>query len=157
LLAEGQIRREPARNYDMKWGEGRIYFADLKAPAYPWLKENLARSPARTPATITAKWVFPLWDPERTNGPTIKDVRSSDTVVEVIFDENVTVDGQPLAILSSGKHAKCISGSGSNTLKCQADGRGRPVRIELNGGAIFSSAASLHRRDAALELPSGHN
>ena len=46
LLPHGQVWREPAKDYQMKWGEGRIYFADNKAPNYPWLENNIEQSPA---------------------------------------------------------------------------------------------------------------
>jgi hypothetical protein len=38
LREEGQIHREPPKNYELKWGEGRVYFANSKAPAYAWLE-----------------------------------------------------------------------------------------------------------------------
>jgi hypothetical protein len=157
LREEGQIHREPAKNYELKWGEGRVYFANSKAPAYAWLEENLADSPAKIAATVTAKWVFPQWDPERTSGPTIKAVSKLAKSVELLFGEDVTVEGKPVIVLASGQRAIYLRGSGSNRLEFQTNGKSQANRLELNGGAIFSSSASLHRRDAALQSPSEHN
>jgi hypothetical protein len=66
LRADGQIQRQPAKNYQLKWGEGRVYFAGCKGPGYPWLADNIEQSPAKTKATVTAAWVLPEWNPERT-------------------------------------------------------------------------------------------
>jgi pectinesterase len=152
LLPDGSIHREPARNYEMKWGEGRIYFAGSKGPAYPWLSDNFAKAPAKSPDVVTAAWAFPAWNPESTAGPRILSIRRRDPQVEVAFNEGVTVEGHPKIVLSSGK-ARYEKGSGTTTLLFKATSAGQPVRIDLNGGSIFASAASLQRRDASLKIP----
>jgi hypothetical protein len=68
LRADGQIQRQPAKDYQLKWGEGRIYFAGCKGPAYPWLADNIEKSPAKTKANVTAAWVLPEWNPEKKRG-----------------------------------------------------------------------------------------
>lgn len=153
LLADGFIHREPAADYTVKWGEGRIYFADSKAPPYSWLKNNLASSPAKSASVITAEWVFPAWNPERVSGPQITQATRHAKEMNVVFNESVTVEGKPFLLLASGKHADYLRGSGSNVLVFEDSGTDRQLQIDPNGGAIFASAASLHHRDANLQLP----
>ena len=63
-MLPAEIFRQPAKNYTMKWGEGRIYFSGSKGPDYEWLKDNLTKSPAPSKQAITAAWAFGDWDPE---------------------------------------------------------------------------------------------
>jgi len=150
---DGEIHRVPARKYAMKWGEGRIYFAGNKAPDYPWLKDNIAQSPAKTKAKVTAAWTFPEWNPERTVGPAIQRVESVDGRIRVVFSESVTVHGVPQLVLASGAKAMYATGSGTDTLSFRVAHPGKVKKIELRGGAIFASAASLYERNAKLDLP----
>jgi len=152
LLPDGSIHREPAKNYGMKWGEDRIYFAANTGPNYPWLKDNLQDSPARNAASVTAQWVFPQWDPENASGPQMRALKTSANRIEVIFDESVTVEGRPKLVLTTGS-ASYMDGSGSNTLRFQSSGQGRPLQLNLNGGSIYATTASLRRRNANLKLP----
>ncbi|MBZ5567472.1 MAG: hypothetical protein LAN64_06435 [Acidobacteriia bacterium] len=154
LRANGQIRREPAKEYQMKWGEGRIYFADNKAPDYPWLKNNIEQSPARTKATVTAEWTLPDWNPESTSAPRVVKVEQTSGRVLVKFNESVTVHGVPALALESGAKAGYRRGSGTNSLEFEAGSASKPVAIELRGGEIFASSASLRRRHADLSLES---
>jgi hypothetical protein len=150
---DGQIRRVPAKNYTMKWGEGRIYFAGNKAPDYPWLKDNIDQSPAKTAAAVTAAWTFPEWNPESTVGPVVREVKDGGGRIRVAFSESVTVRGTPCILLASGAKALYESGSGSDTLSFRLSHPGKVKKIELQGGAIIASAASLHERNANLALP----
>ncbi|MBZ5629132.1 MAG: hypothetical protein LAO06_09745, partial [Acidobacteriia bacterium] len=154
LLPSGQIWREPAKDYQMKWGEGRIYFADNKAPRYSWLKNNLEQSPARTKTTVTAEWTLPNWNPESTSAPQVVKVEQTSDRVLVKFNESVTVHGVPALTFASGAKAGYRRGSGSDTLEFETVAAGKPVTIELRGGEIFASSASLRRRNAELKLPS---
>lgn len=155
LSADGQIQREPARNYQMKWGEGRVYFADARGPEYAWLKDNIAKSPAKTAANVTASWVLPEWNPESAVAPTVWSIAVQDGV-RVTFSESVTVRSVPQLKLA-GCATQYVRGSGSDTLVFSVvSGKrcGTQVEaIELNGGAIFASAASLKDRHADLKLP----
>ncbi len=63
-MLPAEIFRQPARNYEMKWGEGRVYFSGNKGPDYPWLKDNLSKSAASSKQSITAAWALVDWDPE---------------------------------------------------------------------------------------------
>jgi hypothetical protein len=152
LRSDGQIRRVPAANYQMKWGEGRVYFADNQAPDYPWLKDNIAQSPAKSAATVTAAWSLPGWDPENPAGPAIERVEESAGQFRVVFSESVTVRGTPRLQLASGAPAAYVGGSGSETLTFRAPHPGRAKKLDLQGGAIFASAASWHERNANLTL-----
>ncbi|MGB7623879.1 MAG: pectinesterase family protein [Terriglobia bacterium] len=152
LTPDGQIVREPARNYEMKWGEGRIYFADNKAPNYAWLGDNLETSPAKVKTAVTAAWTFPEWDPESKTHAVITRIETGSDQVRLVFNESVTVHGHPRIKLASGRSAVYVSGSGTDTLVFKAPCPCLPVVVQLNGAAIFASAASLHSRDADLSL-----
>jgi hypothetical protein len=152
LLPDGRIHREPAKNYQMRWGEDRIYFAGAQGPAYSWLADNLRQSPFKTSSAVTAQSTFPEWRPESMIAPKIRDIQMSADGIEVAFSESVTVEGAPRLILSSGT-AKYIGGSGSDTLRFQVSKPGRLLRLDLNRGAIYATAASLSRRNANLNVP----
>jgi hypothetical protein len=154
LREDGQIFREPAKDYTMKWGEGRIYFANNRAPNYAWLRDNIASSPAKSKHQVTAAWMFAGWNPERKEGPTIVRVEERGDEIRVTLSESVTVEGEPQVRLDSGKAATYARGSGSETLIFRgARGGGKARNLELNGGAIFASAASRWRREAETRLP----
>jgi pectinesterase len=150
LMPDGQIVREPARNYEMKWGEGRVYFADNKAPNYPWLRNNLEKSPAKVKTAVTAAWTFPGWNPESEITAAITRIETDIDQVRLVFNESVTVRGQPRIKLASGLPAVYTSGSGTDTLVFQAQCPCRPVEVLLKDAAVFASAASLRRRNADL-------
>jgi pectinesterase len=152
LLPGGQIWREPAKNYQMKWGEGRIYFADNQAPDYPWLKNNIEQSPARTKTAVTAEWALSGWNPESISAPRIVEVERTSGRVLVKFNESVTVHGVPALALESGAKAVYRRGSGTDSLEFEADSASEPVAVELRGGEIFASSASLRQRHADLSL-----
>lgn len=153
LAPDGNIFRNPAKGYQMQWGEGRIYFAGSKGPQYGWLKDNIEMSPAQSPQKITAAWSFGDWDPESGIAPIIRSVEQAGTELKLTFSENVTVEGTPSIEMSSGITALYVSGSGSDVLVFRTGGRGGPVKLDLNGGAIFASGASLTQRNADIALP----
>ncbi len=149
---DGQIRREPAKNYEMKWGEGRIYFAGNKAPDYAWLRDNIEQSPAKSKARVTAAWTLANWNPESTAAPFVTGVQVSADEIRVIFSENVTVTGTPRLKLTSGAIAHFVSGNGTNVLTFRG-GRGRrPLSFDVDAATIIASAASLWPRRADLSL-----
>jgi hypothetical protein len=152
LLRNGQIWREAAQNYQMKWGERRIYFADNKAPDYPWLKNNIEQSPARSKANITAGWALAGWDPENSAAPRVLQVGYDGKHIRLKFSESVTVRGIPELALKSGAKARYRNGSGTDTLEFDAEQAGEPV-VKMTGGEVFASAASLRQRFADLALP----
>jgi hypothetical protein len=153
LRPDGSIFRDPAKGYTMKWGEGRTYFAGNQAPQYPWLQDNVQFSPAKSKETITAAWTFSDWDPESERGPRIMAIERQADEITVRFSESVTVEGEPLLELQSGKNAQYERGSGTSTLVFREKEQSIPKRLILNGGFIFASGASLHQRDANLSLP----
>ena len=152
LLPSGQIWREPAKDYPMKWGEGRIYFADNQAPNYLWLRNNIEQSPARTKTTVTAAWTLPGWNPESTSAPWVVKVERTSGRVLVKFNESVTVHGVPALALASGAKAGYTRRSGTDSLEFAAGSGSKPVAIELRGGEIIASSASLRPRHANLSL-----
>jgi pectinesterase len=130
-----------------KWATDRVYFANAKGPDYPWLKDNIAQSPAKTAAVIDAAWTFSgQWDPESTVPPAAMDIRRADNVVSITFSEAVTVKGRPTLTLTDGATAVYRSGSGSDTLTFAAAAAGDPAKLNLNGGAILASKASAQLR-----------
>lgn len=150
LRPEGKIfiaQSNPARPQPVsamfKWATDRVYFANSKGPAYPWLQDNLAQSEAKSVAEITPAWTFSgQWDPESVAAPALtKVVRVGDQVV-VGFAESVTVKGRPLVALADGKAATYVSGSGTAELTFRAPTPAAATRLSLNGGAILASQAA---------------
>ena len=103
LRPEGKIfvaQSNPARpqpaSVMFKWATDRVYFSGAKGPAYPWLRDNLERSEAKTAAAIDAAWTFGgAWDPERTTGPELVRAARGEGAVRLVFAEAVTVKGRP--------------------------------------------------------------
>lgn len=152
LMPDGAIRREPALGYQMKWGEGRIYFADNTAPDYPWLRSNIESSPAKSVSAVTAAWTLSGWNPESSAPPVVVQVERNAREMRLVFSESVTVHGEPRLELESAATAAFVSGSGTDTLVFRARVRGWPRAVQLNGGAIFASGATLRRRNADVSL-----
>jgi pectinesterase len=151
-----------ARNKELDksnlWGE-RSYFYDCHREGgdYGWLTNNLSTAPGvPTPAQITAAWTFAgKWDPERTDGPAIRQVKVGAGQIGVGFSENVTVKGKPQLKLSDGTFAHYDSGSGTDTLvfNLRKDAANEVASVDLNGGAIIASEAGATMRLAQLTLP----
>jgi hypothetical protein len=68
LRADGVIFRQPANDYTVRWGADRVYFSGCEGPDYPWLKDNISASPAKSADHVTAHWTLRGWDPESTAG-----------------------------------------------------------------------------------------
>ncbi len=153
LRADGEIFRNPAKGYEMQWGEGRVYFGGNKAPMYPWLRDNLNTSRAKSGERVTSEWTLPDWNPESRQRPTVVRIERIDDELRITFSESVTVQGAPIVRLGSGATVVYAGGSGSKTLVFGGGEKGRPVRLDLNGGAIFASGASRWQRDADCALP----
>jgi type 1 fimbria pilin len=130
-----------------KWATDRIYFANSKGPDYPWLKDNIEKSPAKTASVVTAAWTFSgEWDPESTQPPAITGISRANDMISVRFSESVTVKGKPTLTLTDAKTADYQSGSGTNTLTFKAQTPAAPNKLNLNGGAIMTSNASATLR-----------
>lgn len=147
FVAQSNPQRPQPVSEMFKWGTERVYFAGSKGPDYPWLKDNIANSPARTAATISAAWTFfGQWDPESTRPPAITEIKPGGGSVRLGFAESVTVKGHPSLILGDSSTAEYESGSGSNTLVFKARTSAAPTKLNLNGGAILASGASAQLR-----------
>jgi len=152
------------RNKDLDksnlWGE-RSYFYNCHREGgdYGWFTNNLSAAPgAPKPEQITAAWTFAgKWDPERTAGPAIRQVKVGAGQIGVGFSENVTVKGKPQLKLSDGTFAHYASGSGSDTLifTMTPGEPGVVVSVDLNGGAIIASEAGATLRMARLRSLAG--
>lgn len=147
FVAQSNPQRPQPESAMFKWPTDRVYFANARGPAYPWLKDNIDRSPAKTAAAITAAWTFfGEWDPENDEPPVVTALASSEGMLQVTLGEPVTVKGQPRLRLSDGSSAVYRSGSGSNVLVFKAASAAAPVAFQMNGGAIMASRASARLR-----------
>ncbi len=147
LDPNGSIFIKQHEGYTFKWPTDRIYFARCKGPDYPWLKDNIAKSEAKTAAAVTAVWTFwNQWDPENTAAPYIKDISHAGEIVNIKFSESVTVKGNPILKLADGKSAAYLSGSGTDTLAFKAPTSSAPKTLDSNNGLILASIASAQPR-----------
>jgi pectinesterase len=130
-----------------KWATDRVYFANAKGPDYPWLKDNIDRSPAKKASAVNAAWTFfGEWDPESTSAPAVAGVEQSADGVVVRFSEPVTVKGNPAIKFGDGTAGEYRSGSGSETLKFAGNAATGKWSLELRGGMILASRASAQPR-----------
>jgi pectinesterase len=136
-----------ADGYKFKWPTNRIYFAGCKGPDYPWLKDNIDKSPAKKASAVTALWTFwGQWDPENTAAPKIASVSRAGEIVNVKFSEAVTVKGKAVLKLADGKTAAYVSGSWTETLAFKAPTASAPKTLESKDGMIMASVASAEPR-----------
>ena len=161
-ITEAEIARNKELEKTNRWGK-RYYFQDCHregAPDFPWHADNLASAlGSPRPEDITPAWTFAgEWDPEAKTGPKIVKVEAQADVVQVTFDEPVTVKGKPVLTLAQGD-AVYASGSGTDKLRFPVNfaiDRDAPVEakaIRLHGGAIIASRAAATLRHAELMLP----
>ena len=135
------------KNYKFKWPMDRIYFANCKGPDYPWLRDNIEKSPAKTAAAVTAKWTFwDQWDPENTAAPYVTGISHAGEIVSIKFSESVTVKGKPVLKLADGRTAVYLSGSGTDALAFKSLSSSPPKTLDSNGGLILASIASAQPR-----------
>lgn len=154
FVAQSNPNRSQPVERMFKWATDRVYFSGSKGPAYPWLRDNLERSEAKTAAAIDAAWTFGgAWDPERTTGPALVRAERGDGAVRLVFAEAVTVKGGPRLRLADGSFAAYRSGSGTAELEFAAAGPAAPVALELAGGAIVASQAGARLRAVADGAP----
>ncbi len=147
LDPNGSIFIKAHEGYTFKWPTDRIYFANCKGPDYQWLKDNIARSDAKTAVAVTAKWTFwNQWDPESTVAPEIAGIWGIGRIMNVAFSESVTVKGNPVIRLADGSVATYLSGSGTNTLAFKAPAFAALETLDSNGGQILASIASAQPR-----------
>jgi pectinesterase len=147
FIAQSNPQRPQPISAMFKWATDRVYFAGSKGPDYPWLKDNIGKSPAGKASTITAAWTFSgEWDPESTAAPAVTSVTRAGDLVSVTFAEPVTVKGGPAVALADAKAAEYQSGSGTATLVFKAATSAAAARVRLNGGAIVASRASAQLR-----------
>ena len=147
FVAQSNPQRPQPVSAMFKWATDRIYFAHAKGPDYPWLRDNIEISPAKTAETISAAWTFGGdWDPESTRAPAISKITQVDGGVSIVFAEPVTVKGRPTLGLSDDSTADYQSGSGSTTLVFKARTSAAPRKLNLNGGVILASRASAQPR-----------
>lgn len=154
FVAQSNPQRPQPVSAMFKWDTDRVYFANAKGPDHPWLKDNIAESPAKNASAVTAAWTFyGEWDPESAVPPTIAGISRAGDILSIAFSESMTVKGTPKITLADAKTADYLSGSGTRTLTFKAGTAAAPVTLHLNGGAIIASAASAQLRRMADSLP----
>jgi pectinesterase len=157
LSTDGTPHVSPKQGYTFKWSTNRVYYAGSKGPDYSWLKDNIAESPAKTAAAVTAAWTFSgQWNPESTNAPAVASVVAKDGELTVTFAEPVTVKGKPAVALAGGKAAGYKSGSGTTNLvfTLPAGSKAAAKSFDLSHGNIQASQAGAQARFVtATSLP----
>jgi pectinesterase len=154
FIAQSNVNDPQPVSAMFKWATDRIYFSGSKGPDYPWLKDNLEKSEAKSPAEITAAWTFSgQWDPESTTPPAIAGIARINDHLAITFAEPVTVKGLPRLALSGGKIATYVSGSGTTVLTFKpatsaavSAPAARSATFDLQGGSILASRASAQLR-----------
>lgn len=159
FVAQSNVNRPQPVSAMFKWATDRVYFSNAKGPEYPWLKDNLEKSEAKSAAEITAAWTFSgQWDPENKTAPAVVSAGRGGDEVRVTFSESVTVKGRPVLALADGKTAAYQAGSGTTTLTFRGAGSApADAVLKLNGGAIVASQASAQLRAVTdlMKLPAG--
>ena len=150
---------DTTRNRPFNWGK-RYYFvnAQKEGKQFDWLSDNLNSAEENiTPEMITPLWTFDgKWNPESTEGPAIIDLVIYKNEVLLKFDEQITVEGNPVLRSESNKTFSYISGAGSNTLKFTTDSEIQnedlsDLRI-VNNARILGSVASVNTRQTDFEI-----
>lgn len=145
-------------------GDRAYYFNSHRTGGdYAWHRDNLASAPgAPKPEQITAAWTFAhSWDPERTDAPRVISLRhqAQPDRLLVTFSEVVTVRGHPRLVFANGDVAELLRGSGTNVLEFSSPNAafgGTLPKLDLHGGAIFSTEAGARVRLATLSIPVTH-
>lgn len=154
FIAQSDVRNPQPVERMFRWATDRVYFSGGQGPGYPWLRDNLERSEARSAAEITAAWTFGgAWDPEDTAPPQLVGVARQEGGITLKFAEPVTVKGRPIVAGADGREATYVQGSGQTELIFRGAGFAGPGQVRLNGGAILASRASAQPRLVPAGLP----
>ena len=155
---EADVKKNAENDARNVWGE-RNYFWNCHRDGgdFAWHSNNLTSATGSPkPEQINAAWTFAgRWNPERSAGPVIKQIKPGAGQISVTFSGAVTVKGKPRLTLRDGRSVDYISGSGSDLLafNLPADSAGEVTAVDLNGGAIIVSEASAALRAADVSLP----
>jgi pectinesterase len=160
-VARHRYPDDPKKDADLdrsnRWGERSYYHnCHRRGGDFAWFGDNLASAEgAPSPDRVTASWTFGgTWDPEGRSGPTIAKVEADGPEARLTFGEDVTVKGRPRLRLKSGTSAMYAGGSGGRVLVFRSPGPiDRPSSLDLDGGAIIASLATVHARHADPSLP----
>lgn len=150
FIAQSDVNNPQPVAKMFKWATDRVYFSGSRGPGYPWLRDNLEKSEAKSAAEITAAWTFAgQWDPDSTSAPRVIKVVRIDDRITVAFAEPVTVKGRPVLRGVEGGEATYQEGSGTASLVFKSAGAspaGTALRFDLKAGAIVASQASARPR-----------
>jgi pectinesterase len=150
FIAQSDVKNPQPVSKMFKWATDRVYFSGSRGPGYPWLRDNLEKSEAKHAGEVTAAWTFSgQWDPESAAPPRVIKVVQLDALITVTLAEPVTVKGRPVVVGAAGGQAAYQEGSGTASLVFKAAAAstvGVPRRLDLKGGAIVASQASVRPR-----------
>jgi len=96
---------DASRNNPYSWGERKYFYnCHKKVSPYDWYRDNIEVANVKIkPDEITPLWTFAgCWDPESNNPVTIAAYRIDGRTVELIFNEKVTVYGNPVFTNKTG-------------------------------------------------------
>jgi len=149
------------RNNPYLWGD-RHYFYNCRktGTAYKWYSDNLQDAVGQPQAAeITAAWTFAgRWDPESTKPVVITNYRIQGAILELTFNENVTVCGQTEFVTKSGQKFKVIRQRFTDNQRLQfaADKDIKPGDLQgimhITQGAIIASVANINNRQLARQF-----
>ena len=150
FIAQSDVNKPQPVEKMFKWATDRVYFSGARGPEYPWLRDNLEKSEAKSAAEINSAWTFSgQWDPEGAQPPRVSQVVRVDERITVTFAEPVTVKGRPVVVDQAGNEAVYQAGSGTAALVFRAAARApgsASIRFKLAGAAIVASSASARPR-----------
>jgi len=141
------------------WGP-RYYFFNCKREGrdYDWYKDNLNTAEGNLkPENITCEWTFDgKWNPESVKGPEITKYEIKKNILQLEFNEMLTVEGLPELKSKSGKEFKFAGGNGSVCLSFLFEGALTKEDLSglsiVNNSKITGTIATLMERNVDLRI-----
>ncbi len=140
-----------SRNRPFNWGE-RYYFSNATGEGiHDWMTDGGKVGEMTAKSTFAAKW-----DPESKLGPVLQEIITQGDKLLLVFDEKVTVDGDPVLKLPGGESLHYYHGGGSNELLFETSGSshedyGTIEEARLVNGRLIGTTASTTNRNAILK------
>jgi pectinesterase len=153
------VSKDPKANRAFNWGERYFFFnCHRKGGDYKWFSDNLIKANDKLKSIdINSSWTFEgKWLPESVQGPKVEGYQIQGNMLILVFNELITITGEPVLKSGSGKVFTYDSGRGSNTLqfKCN-DPFTRNDLTELkisNNAKITGTIASVIERQAEIKI-----
>ncbi len=143
------------RNNPYLWGERKYFYnCHRVGKDFAWHRDNLESISDRTGASgITAAWTFAgRWDPESSQPVTVTASRINGSQLTLIFNENVTVSGQPVFINQQKLEFIIVPQRFTDnksllfTARRTLEPRDISGDMQLKTGAIMASTANVNNR-----------